>query len=87
MFMISTMMGYIISMHLYYESGVAAVAVDRSATSNCMNRTRRSYRWWWWWWWWVESLFHRHGLVVETRLNVLAEEKGEGDDAMTFCCD
>jgi len=31
--------------------------------------------------------YHRHGLVVETRLNVLAEEKGEGDDAMTFCCD
>ena len=29
-------------MHLYYESG--AVAVDRSATSSCMNRTRRSYR-------------------------------------------
>jgi hypothetical protein len=28
MFMISTMMGYIISMHLYYESGAAAVAVD-----------------------------------------------------------
>ena len=34
--------------HVYnieYESGaVAAVAVDRSATSSCMNRTRRSYR-------------------------------------------
>ena len=30
-------------MHLYYESG-ATVAVDRSATSSCMNRTRRSYR-------------------------------------------
>ena len=39
MFIISNMM------HLYYESGaVAAVAVDRSATSSCMNRTRRSYR-------------------------------------------
>ena len=38
MFMISNMM------HLYYESGAGAVAVDRSATSSCMNRTRRSYR-------------------------------------------
>ena len=39
MFIISNMM------HLYYQSGaVAAVAVDRSSTSSCMNRTRRSYR-------------------------------------------
>ena len=39
MFIISNMM------HLYNESGaVAAVAVDRSSTSSCMNRTRRSYR-------------------------------------------
>ena len=45
MLMISNMMDNIISMHLYYESGaVAAVAVDRSVTSSCMNRTRRSYR-------------------------------------------
>ena len=44
-FRISNMMDNIISMHLYYESGaVATVAVDRSATSSCMNRTRRSYR-------------------------------------------
>ena len=33
--MISTMMDIFISMHLYYESGaVAAVTVDRSATSS-----------------------------------------------------
>ena len=32
-------------MHLYYESGaIAVVVVDRSSTSSCMNRTRRSYR-------------------------------------------
>ena len=38
MFIISNMM------HLYYESAAGAVAVDRSATSSSMNRTRRSYR-------------------------------------------
>ena len=50
----------IISMHLYYESGVVAIAVDWSSTSSCMNRMRRrSYRWWWW----VESLLLITGIA------------------------